>query len=50
MAPIPVFLPAISHRQRSPAGYSPRDHKRVRHDLAVKKQNTKLKVIIIIMQ
>ena len=39
MAPIPVFLPVISHRQRSPAGYSPWDHKRVRHDLATKQQH-----------
>jgi len=27
-----VFLPGKFHRQRSLAGYSPWDHKRVRHD------------------
>ena len=30
--PIPVFLPGKSHGQRSLVGYSPWDHKRVRHD------------------
>ena len=32
--PIPVFLPGKSGGQRSLAGYSPWDHKRVRYDLA----------------
>ena len=27
-----------SHGQRSPVGYSPQDHKRVRYDLATKQQ------------
>jgi len=27
--PIPVFLPGKFHGQRSPAGYSPLDHKKV---------------------
>jgi len=30
--PTPVFLPGESHGQRSLVGYSPRGHKRVRHD------------------
>ena len=30
--PTPVFLPGKSHGQRSLEGYSPQDHKRVRHD------------------
>ena len=34
MQPTPVFLPGKSHRQGSLAGYSPWDHKRVRHDWA----------------
>ena len=34
----PVFLPGKSHGQRSLAGYSPCDHKRVRHDLVTKQQ------------
>ena len=34
----PVFLPGESHGQRSPAGYSPQGHKRVRHDLVTKQQ------------
>ena len=38
MQPTPVRLLGESHRQRSLAGYSPRDHKRVRHDLATKQQ------------
>ena len=40
--PTPLFLPGKSHGQRSLAGYSPRGHKRVRHDLATKttKQET----------
>ena len=39
--PTPVFLPGKSHGQRSLAGYSSWDHKRVRHDLATKKPNNK---------
>ena len=35
---IPVFLPGESHGQRSLVGYSPRDHKRVSHELAIKQQ------------
>ena len=34
MHPSPVFLPGESHGQRSLSGYSPWDHKRVRHDWA----------------
>ena len=30
------FLPGKSHAERSLAGYSPWDHKRVRHDLVTK--------------
>ena len=33
-----VFLPGKSYGQRSLVGYSPRDHKRVRHDIATKQQ------------
>ena len=33
----PVFLPGKSHGQRSLAGYSPWDGKRVGHDLVTKK-------------
>ena len=36
--PIPVLLPGKSHWQRSLVGYSPWGHKRVRHDLATKRQ------------
>ena len=36
--PTPVFLPGKSHGQRSLVGYSPRDRKSVRHDLATKQQ------------
>ena len=36
--PIPVFLPGKSHGQRSLVGYSPGDHKRVRHNLMIKQQ------------
>ena len=32
----PLFLPGKSHGQRSLAGYSPWDHKRVRHNLWTK--------------
>ena len=39
IAPIPVFLPGISHGQRSPAGYSPGGHKRVEHNSATKQQH-----------
>jgi len=31
--PTPVFWPGQSHGQRSLMGYSPRDWKRIRHDL-----------------
>ena len=31
-----VFIPGKSHGQRSLADYSPRGHKRVRHDLVTK--------------
>ena len=33
---LPVFLPVKSYGQRSLAGYSPRGHKRVRHELGTK--------------
>jgi len=36
--PTPVFLLGKSHGQRSLAGYSPWDHRSVRHDLATKQQ------------
>ena len=36
MANHSVFLPRESHGQRSPAGCSPRGHKRVRHNLVTK--------------
>ena len=36
--PTPVFLPGKSHGQRSPADYSPWNHKRVRHDWVTKQQ------------
>ena len=36
--PNPVFLPGKSHGQRSPAEYSPRSCKRVRHSLTTKQQ------------
>ena len=39
--PTPVFLGGRSHGQRSQAGYSPRGHKRVRHDLTTKLQQQK---------
>ena len=35
---ISVFLPEESHRQKSPAGYSPRGRKRVGHYLATEQQ------------
>ena len=34
--PTLIFLPGISHGQRSLVGYNPWGHKRVRHDLATK--------------
>ena len=37
----PVFLPGKSHEQRSLAGYSPWDPKRVGHDLATKNNKTR---------
>ena len=36
--PTPVFLPEKCHGPRSLAGYSPRDCKRVEHDLATRKK------------
>ena len=33
---MPVFFPGKSHGQKSLAGYNPRSHKRVGHDLATK--------------
>ena len=36
--PTTVCLPGESHGQRSLAGYHPRGHKRIRHDLATKQQ------------
>ena len=39
MAFTPVFLTGKFHGQRSLAGYSPWDHKRVGHNLAIKQQN-----------
>ena len=36
--PTPVFLPGKSLGQRSPVGYSPWSHKRVRHNLLIKEQ------------
>ena len=36
--PAPVSLPGKSHAQRSLGGYSPRDCKRVRHNLGTKQQ------------
>ena len=36
--PIPLFLPEESHGERRLAGYSPRGHKRVGHDLATNQQ------------
>ena len=37
MQTTPVFLPGKSYEQRSLAGYSPRGHKRVRHNLVTKR-------------
>ena len=37
-APTPVFLPGKSHGQRNLAGYIPRGHERVGHDLATEQQ------------
>ena len=36
--PTPVFLPGKSHGQRNLAGYSPRGHKRIRHNLSTKQE------------
>ena len=38
MASTPVFLPGEPHGQRSLTGYSPWDHKGVRHDLSAKQR------------
>ena len=43
--PTPVFLPGESQGQKSLAGYSPRGHKRVRHDLATNNELLKTYVI-----
>ena len=40
--PIPVFLPGKAHGQRSLAGYSPQDHRRIRHNLVAKQQQSVL--------
>ena len=40
--PIPVFLPGEFHGQRSLVGYSPRGHKRVRHDWATKRAHIRM--------
>ena len=42
--PTPVFLPGESQGQRSPAGYSPRVHKRVGQELVTKQQQMRQKV------
>ena len=44
--PTPVFLPGISHGQKSLAGYSPRGRRRVRHNLATKQQQHALLIRI----
>ena len=36
MEPFPVFMPGESHGQRSLVDYSPRGHKRVRHNSVTK--------------
>ena len=43
LAPTPVLLPGKSHGQRSLAGYSPRGHKRVGHNLVTKQQQQPFK-------
>ena len=40
LPPRPVFLPGKSHGQNSLVSYSPKDHKRLRHDLASKQQGS----------
>ena len=45
--PNPVFLPGKSHGQRSLVGYSPQDHKRVRYDLATRKQSNNILYVYI---
>ena len=40
--PTPLFLPEKSPGQRSLVGYSPRDHKRVRHDLGSKQSESEV--------
>ena len=40
--PTPVFLPGESHGQRSLAGYSPQDCRRVGHNLKMKQQQQQL--------
>ena len=41
--PTPVFLPGKSHGQRSLEGYSPWNHKRVKHDLMTKQQQQRMR-------
>ena len=48
--PTLVFLLGKSHGQRSLVGYSPWGHKRVRHDLATKLQQQKIKANHLIME
>ena len=47
MATTPVFLPGKSHGERSLTGYNPWGRKRVRHNLAIKEQNTYVIIINI---
>ena len=46
--PSPVFLPGKAHGERSLVGYSPWDHKRVRHDFASKQLGLLLPINYII--
>ena len=48
--PIPVFLPGKSHGQRSLACYSPWDHKRVSHDLAIQQYHTRIYICLCVSQ
>ena len=45
--PTLVFLPGKSHGQRGLIGYCPWGHKRVRHDLAAKKQHKFIPICIM---
>ena len=42
----PGYLPGKSHGQRSLAGYSPWNHKRVREDLATEQQQQKCSIML----